>query len=217
MASNRNPQKDYRINRRGRKVTSSADRSKRAKKASAPRPTSSSTRSRGKGTGSTKVTSDKNRVTKKPVTGGPRGAQGPRTAPQQGPGRAVKGLIGSTTKSKPSYPAPPSIRSSIKAGAGTAAKVTGLARSGPVRAAGAIIAGAIADAMKRSRKQTKTSNENKGAAYRAQQKKLPKVKMPAGPKKDTAAQSFDKAFAKARKAGKKQFTWRGKQYNTKMA
>lgn len=62
MASNRDPRKDYRINRRGRKVTSSADRSKRAKKASAPKPTSSSTRSRGKGTGSKRVTSSGGRL-----------------------------------------------------------------------------------------------------------------------------------------------------------
>ena len=61
MASNRDPQKKYRINRRGRKVkvTSSSDRSKRVKASTAPKPTSSSTRSRGKGTGSKKVTSDK--------------------------------------------------------------------------------------------------------------------------------------------------------------
>ena len=31
----------------------------------------------------------------------------------------------------------------------------------------------------------------------------------------SAAKDFDKAFAAARKAGKKEFTWRGKQYNTK--
>lgn len=30
------------------------------------------------------------------------------------------------------------------------------------------------------------------------------------------AQSFDKAFAAARKAGKSEFTWDGKRYNTKM-
>jgi len=32
----------------------------------------------------------------------------------------------------------------------------------------------------------------------------------------TRAQSFDKAFAEARKAGKKQFDWRGRTYTTKM-
>ena len=55
MASNRDPRKDYRINRRGRKSTSSADRSKRAKKASAPKPTSSARRKRT--TTTAKVTS----------------------------------------------------------------------------------------------------------------------------------------------------------------
>ena len=39
-----------------------------------------------------------------------------------------------------------------------------------------------------------------------------------GPKKvGTIAESFDKAFAAARKAGKKEFTFKGKRYNTKMA
>ena len=33
----------------------------------------------------------------------------------------------------------------------------------------------------------------------------------------TRAQSFDKAFAAARKAGKSEFTWRGKRYHTKLA
>ena len=30
------------------------------------------------------------------------------------------------------------------------------------------------------------------------------------------ASNFDQAFAAARRAGKKEFTWRGKRYNTKM-
>jgi len=33
----------------------------------------------------------------------------------------------------------------------------------------------------------------------------------------TRAQSFDKAFAAARRAGKSEFTWRGKRYNTRLA
>ena len=32
----------------------------------------------------------------------------------------------------------------------------------------------------------------------------------------TAAKDFDKAFAAARASGKKEFTWRGRTYNTKM-
>ena len=33
----------------------------------------------------------------------------------------------------------------------------------------------------------------------------------------TRAQSFDKAFAAARRAGKSEFTWRGRRYHTRMA
>ena len=40
------------------------------------------------------------------------------------------------------------------------------------------------------------------------------VKRPAS-KLTSAAKDFDRAFAAARKEGKKEFTWRGKQYNTK--
>ena len=45
----------------------------------------------------------------------------------------------------------------------------------------------------------------------------PKEEKPTRPSTDlsAAAKDFDKAFASARKAGKKEFTWRGKQYNTK--
>lgn len=34
--------------------------------------------------------------------------------------------------------------------------------------------------------------------------------------KPTGASSFDKAFASARRAGKNEFTWNGKRYNTKV-
>ena len=37
------------------------------------------------------------------------------------------------------------------------------------------------------------------------------------PKRSAAGKEFDKAFATARKAGKKTFTWKGKSYNTKLA
>ena len=45
----------------------------------------------------------------------------------------------------------------------------------------------------------------------------PKEEKPTRPSTElsAAAKDFDKAFASARKAGKKEFTWRGKQYNTK--
>ena len=37
------------------------------------------------------------------------------------------------------------------------------------------------------------------------------------PKRSATGKEFDKAFAAARKAGKKTFTWKGKSYNTKLA
>lgn len=41
---------------------------------------------------------------------------------------------------------------------------------------------------------------------------------PANPDKGLSrAQSFDKAFASARRAGKSEFTWNGKRYNTRLA
>ena len=36
------------------------------------------------------------------------------------------------------------------------------------------------------------------------------------PKLSAAAKDFDKTFAAARAAGEKEFTWRGKRYNTKL-
>jgi len=239
MASNRDPLKDYRINKRGRKVTSSATRSARSKKASAPKPTSSSTRSRGKGTGSKKVTSSSDRVTKKPLSGGPRGAQGPRTAPQQGPSRPVKGLIGSRgpSPSKPPIQKPPKapgrfvdkpqVKANVKALQNS--PLGKLIRGGGKIGAALTIAEGAKEFFKGKKKQSETRKENQGAAYRAQQKPLPKVKQPAAkpdpkPKKKpqpqqklgAGAKAFDAAFAKARAAGKTTFTFRGKSYNTKL-
>ena len=45
-----------------------------------------------------------------------------------------------------------------------------------------------------------------GSNYKAQERKLSRA---------AGAANFDAAFAKARKAGKKTFTWRGKKYTTK--
>lgn len=47
---------------------------------------------------------------------------------------------------------------------------------------------------------------------KAKPKPTPKAK----PKLSAGAQSFDRAFAAARKGGKSVFTWRGKRYNTKL-
>ena len=46
-----------------------------------------------------------------------------------------------------------------------------------------------------------------GSDYKAKEKKLSRA---------AGAANFDAAFAKARKAGKKTFTWRGKTYNTRL-
>lgn len=233
MASNRDPRKDYRINRRGRKVTSSADRSKRAKKASAPKPTSSSTRSRGKGTGSTKVTSDKTRVTKSPVSSAPRGAQGPATPPQQGPSQRVSGLIGSRGSAPKSYPkpktqgAPRGISFKGKPTAGMKTNSNNLRARGTAALAGAVATGALLNPVTKAKKKAsdkrkakaaksvgKYNTKDKDGAVR-NRKKLGAKKV--GPKKvGTVAQQFDKEFAAARKAGKSEFTYKGKKYNTKI-
>ena len=240
MASNRDPQKDYRINRRGRKVTSSADRSKRAKKASAPKPTSSSTRSRGSGTGSKKVTSASDRVAKKPVSGSSRGAQGPRTAPQQGPSKPVKGLIGSrgsAPRKGPPTVKTPSISkvskqlSAPKPTAGMKTSSSNLRARGTAALAGAIATGSLLNPVTRAKKKEsdkrkakaaksagKYNTKDKDGTVRSRAKVGPKKVGPkkVGPKKvGTIAQSFDNAFAAARKAGKSEFTFKGKKYSTK--
>lgn len=391
MASNRDPRKDYRINRRGRKVTSSADRSKRSKKASAPKPTSSSTRSRTKGTGSKKVTnystpkarnarfdtavkaelsnkaknrkskvtsgegksrtnrqklamlrrmlnkekpnkvtkgdtanrgirnlnkpsakvtesggkkqripaSNNNRKTnlklkgtwarerkldkdflkkmkanniesgafnderlnqdsrsdakqeraqrlqvrnkvvkgpgsravrKKPVTGAPRGAQGPRTAPVQGPYQKPKNIVADIPKrtNKPKAGGPPTpgvkfnpskrrfsdnpqVKANVKALQNSPLKYI----KGVTSKAGAALtiaeAGKAALTPKQGEKtKTKpTPGMSKGAVARAKSDA-------SKTNRQSKSASFDRAFAAARKAGKKTFVWQGKKYNTKM-
>ena len=319
MASNRDPRKDYRINRRGRKVTSSADRSKRAKKASAPKPTSSSTRSRGKNTGSKKVTSDKTgrvkrgnfatkgddyqrklrnvgkkpakisgsvtptntiqrtvnlsskrsslkpvdskternarqgnpknvikpgpkgkAVRKNPVTGPPRGAQGPATPPQQGPSKRVSGLIGSRgpapRKGPPTQGAPKGIsfknRPRVKVASGSMkTNSSNLRARGTAALAGAVATGALLNPVSKAKKKASDSRKKEASKsvgkYNTKEKdgsvsnrkKVGSKKVgpkKVGPKKvGTIAESFDKAFAAARKAGKSEFTFKGKKYNTK--
>lgn len=107
MASNRDPRKKSRYNRR--RLTSSADRAARSKASSkdTPRPTSSSTRASTKGAGQSEVTSSRRRSryssgSTARVTSGtnrqpgpPRGAQGPAQPPVQGPSRRTPNVIGS--------------------------------------------------------------------------------------------------------------------------
>ena len=88
MADNRDPRKKSRTRRELR--TSSSGRAARSKASAkdTPRPTSSADRAKQQGKGSSKVTTSKTPRTP------PRGAQGPRTPPVQGPSRRVSGIIG---------------------------------------------------------------------------------------------------------------------------
>ena len=172
-------------------------------------------------------TGSKDRVTRgrgvtRTATGAPRGAQGPRTAPQQGPSRAVKGLIGSrntpatkTTSGPPKSKAPkapgkftdkPQVKANVKAlQSSLPAKVL---TSGNKVAMALTLAEAAKQLLdKKSKKGTGKPMASRGKDYKAKEKEL---------SRKAAASNFDQAFAKARKAGKKEFTWRGKRYNTKM-
>ena len=138
-------------------------------------------------------------------TGAARGAQGPANPPVQGPSRRVSGLIGSRGASQPKVPTP-----GIKLG--TAAKVGTLLNPksdvpAKVAAAASLVADAISSRKVSSKKGTGKPMASMGKDYKKKEKE-------AGRK--AAASNFDQAFAKARKAGKKTFTWRGKTYTTKM-
>jgi hypothetical protein len=139
MPANRDPRKKSRTARNRRTSSSNRSVRSRASAKDTPKPTSSSTRSSTKGT-SKKVTYGKGeikskrlrqaldgpkkttkktpaktppkttQVKTKPASKTPRGAQGPRTAPQQGPSQRVntRGLIGSKpTKPKTTVKPPP--------------------------------------------------------------------------------------------------------------
>ena len=192
-------------NRRGRKtaktpVTSSARRPQRIKGAQTARRTGSK---------------DKMTVSgQRNIKGGPRGAQGPATPPQQGPSRRVSGMIGTrntpATKTQTGSKTP----GTMLRGANTVRNVGLLInpRSDmPARLmAGAQLLGDAYGAIRGSQQRTqpaKRGMSNMGSDYKAQEKKLSRA---------AGASNFDAAFAKARREGKKTFTWRGKSYNTRM-
>lgn len=232
MASNRDPRKSYRTNKRGRRVTTSATRSKRSKQSTAPKPTSSATRG-GQRSRSSKVTTGKGQ-TRTP----PRGAQGPRNPPVQGPNRKVSGIIGTRKGSiatRPSGPPTPGLKFGAKNTIKPTTRLTprgggrggdGIKQTLLAGMATALATGALRNPISKA-KQREAKNKLKKAAssvgkyntrdkdgtVRSRAKVGPKR---VGPKKvGTQAQSFDKSFAAARKAGKKEFTWKGKRYNTK--
>tara|TARA_Y100000356_G_scaffold64645_1_gene52891 strand:+ start:41 stop:667 length:627 start_codon:yes stop_codon:yes gene_type:complete len=201
-------------NRRGRQtaktpVTSSKRRPQRIKGAQTARRTGSK---------------DKMTVSgQRNIKGGPRGAQGPANPPVQGPSRRTPTAIGGDTgrrggpnqpaRSGPPRPAGPKA-SRVGSQIRTAAKVGTLVNPRSDLPAKAIAAASLAmDAAKALRgkpsakKGTGKPMASMGKDYKAKEKE-------AGRK--AIASNFDQAFAKARKAGKKTFTWRGKLYTTKM-
>ena len=221
MAHNRDPRKSYRTNRRGRRITSSSDRSRRSKKSTVPKPTSSSTRASTKGASS--------RVTT--------GQGGRRT---NSPRRVSTGLIGTTNQpgTKQTYVGPPGTGKPARfnpANRRPVSKVVptkqGMKGGGQLRGLGtAVLAGALATgslrnpvsaAKKKEAKQSigKYNTRDKDGKVRNRLKVGAKKvggKI-VGPKRvGTEAQSFDRAFAKAKKEGKKTFEWNGKTYNTKV-
>lgn len=253
MPANRDPRKKSRTARNRR--TSSSNRSVRSKASAkdTPKPTSSSTRSTTKGT-SKKVTTGKGAKTN-PTSKTPRGAQGPRTAPQQGPRQKVSGLIGSRPKTKPSPPRAPgrnSIRPTsglstpkqvIKAKGRSGGGVKGNLTAGLVTAAAT---GALRNPISKAKAQSSRKEGQKatlnGKPVVWSKRKMDWVPAPGrnagnyntrdadgtvrsrkkvgpkkvGPKKvGTIAQAFDKAYAAAKKAGKKTFTFNSKSYSTK--
>lgn len=235
MASNRDPRPSYRRRNRA-KPTSSSTRSKRTKASTAPKPTSSSTRSTTKGRAKNRVTSSSDRIKKNPVSKTPRGAQGPRTAPVQGPRQRVSGIIGTrkgstkpankrvptqgTTKLTRFRPKPKTVASAatllsprsdipakVLAGGALAAELITTLRGSKTKAK-----------SKPSKSVGKYNTKDKDGTVRSRKRVGPKKVGPkkVGPKKvGTIAQAFDKAYASAKKAGKKEFTFKGKSYNTK--
>ena len=220
-------------------------------------------------------------VKTKPTSSTPRGAQGPRTAPQQGPSQRVSGLQGSRPKPTPNNAPPRSAtprvsnvgpqtrqaRAVQQANPGRAARAartvsTGsrlgqLARtaSNPYAAAATIIASdiknrSVADGTLKGKPNVPTKPGNHKATTKRKEgqkatlngkpvvwrkgKWVPapgsnagnyntrdadgtvRSRKKVGTKKvGTAEQAFDNAYAKAKKAGKSTFTFKGKKYSTK--
>ena len=201
-------------NRRGRQtaktpVTSSKRRPQRIKGAQTARRTGSK---------------DKMTVSgQRNIKGGPRGAQGPANPPVQGPSRRTPTAIGGDTgrRGGPNQPArsgPPRTAGPRAGRVGsqirTAAKVGTLVNPRADLPAKALAAASLAmDAAKALRgkptakKGTGKPMASMGKDYKAKEKEL---------SRKAIASNFDQAFAAARRAGKKTFTWRGKKYTTKM-
>ena len=201
-------------NRRGRQtaktpVTSSKRRPQRIKGAQTARRTGSK---------------DKMTVSgQRNIKGGPRGAQGPANPPVQGPSRRTPTAIGGDTgrrggrnqpaRSGPPRPAGPKagrIGSQMR----TAAKVGTLVNPRSDLPAKAIAAASLAIDAANALRGKPSAKKGTGKPMASMGKDYKKKEKEAGRK--AIASNFDQAFAAARRAGKKEFTWRGKRYNTKM-
>lgn len=167
-------------------------------------------------------------------SGPPRGAQGPRQPPVQGPYQRTSGLIGErpTTPSQP----PRGIRGDrFLSSQGGAPKLGGAAAGGAAStAAGRSLLQVIAPALGRAaltfgvleggfpssaadgtldaqnikgRKPYSGMEDMSGDPIKPQSKRE---------QLSPAAISFDNAFAAARETGKKEFTWRGNRYHTRL-
>ena len=200
-------------NRRGRQtaktpVTSSKRRPQRIKGAQTARRTGSK---------------DKMTVSgQRNIKGGPRGAQGPANPPVQGPSRRTPTAMGGDTgrrggpnqpaRSGPPRPAGPRagrIGSQMRTAASLGTLVN--PRS-DVPAKVVAAASIVSDLLKNTgkggaKKGTGKPMASMGKDYKKKEKELGRKAI---------ASNFDQAFAAARRAGKKEFTWRGKRYNTKM-
>lgn len=199
-------------NRRGRQtaktpVTSSKRRPQRIKGAQTARKTGSK---------------DKMTISgQRSIKGGPRGAQGPANPPVQGPSRRTPTAIGGDTgrrggANQPARSGPPRPKTPKTPGkfVKTAAKVGTILNPKTDLPAKAVAAGSLAiDAARalrgkpKPKKGTGKPMASMGSNYKEKERKLSRA---------AGAANFDAAFAKARRAGKKTFTWRGKKYNTKL-
>ena len=205
-----------------------AKRTYNRRKTTAKKPVTSDKgrKQRVKGAETERRTGSKDRVTRgrgvtRTRTGAPRGASGPATAPQQGPSRRTPTAIGGDTgrrggANQPARSGPPRPKTPKVPGrfVKTAAKVGTILNPKTDLPAKAVAAGSLAiDAARalrgkpKAKKGTGKPMASMGSDYKAKEKKLSRA---------AGAANFDAAFAKARRAGKKTFTWRGKQYNTKL-
>ena len=202
------------------------------------------------------------KVKTNPASSTPRGAQGPRQAPQQGPYRkppsAMQGNSGRTggtptkrvdnqppTRTPPKSATPKvsrvgpqtrqakavkaanpgrAARAARRGGKGSGA-TKGMLASGLVAAAAS---GALRNPISRAKDKARKAKAAKSVGkyntrdadgtVRSRLRVGPKI---VGPKKvgakkaGTAEQAFDRAYAQAKKAGKKSFTFDGKNYSTK--